>query len=231
MPLYPGLGLYPGFGLFPEPPYTSQTIVGLEIIDGLGIGTDDTQIQGEQTQLAWYLDAIGALFQDSAVIVTDQSTDGDPAYQTGYGSVFTVNPRFDGDTAICPIDQLPYLGQYVGVTIPPDASDADARALITAERGMHRGTPSAITQAATRWLSGSQTLSLINRTRPDGSASGYWFLIVVDPSEVISAPDLIAAVNAVKPGGVLWQLVTTTGTAWDSDAREWQANATDWNAN
>lgn len=211
--------------------YAPQTIVGEDLITGLGIGTDDAQIQGNQDELGWYLDALGQLFQQSAAIVIDQSTDGDAAYQTGYGVVFTVEPRFDGDEAICPTAQLPYLAQYVGVTVPPDASDATARSLILAEQGMHRGTPAAITAAAQRWLSGSQTIDLIERTRPDGTRSGYWFLLVVNPAQIISTPDLTASVNAVVPGGVLWQLVTTAGTAWDTDSREWVNNSTPWNAN
>jgi hypothetical protein len=211
--------------------YVANSVVGQELVADFGIGTDSTQFQGDQDQLAWYLDALGIMFDETASLVIDQGSDGDVAYQTGYGSVFTVSPRFSGDTDYCPVAQLPYLAQYVGVEIPPNANEATARSLIESEQGLHRGTPTAIEAAAMRWLTGTQYVLNVERTRPDGTHSGYWFVLVVKSAEIVSASELVAAVNAVKPGGVMWQLVTTTGQAWVSDSREWVNNGTPWNAN
>jgi hypothetical protein len=138
--------------------------------------------------------------------------------------------RFAGDTAICPTDQLGYLGQFVGVSLPPDVDDATARSLITGEAGTHRGTPSAIEMAAKRYLSGTQSVINVERTRPDGSRSGYWFVLIVKPEEVIDAVALTAAVNAVKPGGVLWALVESDGAPWVSDSGTWASDSSSWSS-
>jgi hypothetical protein len=121
---YPGPETYPGPGLYPmaaEPDgYEMQTIVGQELADQLYWSP-----YAAFDWWYWYLDAIGALFQQTAAIATDIGVDGDQDYQTGYGSIFTINPRFPGDTAICPTDQLPFVSQPK--TLPPPASSADLR--------------------------------------------------------------------------------------------------------
>lgn len=217
--------------------YSAQSLIGGQIISQLGVGTDQTQLQGNQDHLGWYLDALGALFQEGAAIVLDQGVDGEfdddgnLVFQSGYGVVFTINPRFVGDTAVCPTALLPYIAQYLGIQIPSTADDATARALLTGEANLHRGGPDAIVAAAQRWLTGSQAAQLIERTRPDGSHSGYWFLLHVLTSEVVDQAALVDAVNSVKPGGIMWQLVINTGTAWAGDSRTFAANSTTWAAN
>lgn len=208
--------------------YTPTTLVGTELANSL------QWLQGDET-LQWYIDAIGALFQQAAAIATDQGTDGEIVdgnfpYQTGYGSIFCVNPRFEGDTATCPTDQLPYLAQYVGVTIPPNTDDATARTLITAELGQHRGTPSAILCAARRFLTGTQSVTNLERTRPDGSRSGYWFVLVVRSDEVVSESLLIDAVSAVKPAGVMFAVIQQDAYTWVSAINTWADDTMTWAA-
>jgi hypothetical protein len=88
--------------------YTAQTLIGQVLIDQILTPWWSNQPGIDLDQTAWFLDAIGALFDQTARIATDIGQDGDPDYQTGYGTLFTINPRFVGDTAICPTNQLPY---------------------------------------------------------------------------------------------------------------------------
>jgi hypothetical protein len=199
--------------------YAPTTLIGQALVDQL------PWLPGDPYWLPAYLDAIGALFQQTAFIATDIGIDGNPDYQTGYGSIFTVNPRFDGDTAICPTEQLPYLGQFVGVQVPTDADDATARSLIASEQGFQRGSASAIDAAATRFLSGTQSLIHLTRETPTGMVSPFMFTLIVNPSQVIDEAGLIAAVNAVKPGWVQWALVITSGDTWAARTGSWNGFA------
>lgn len=216
--------------------YSPVSLIGQQIVLQLGVGTDSTQIQGNQDHIAWYLDTLGALFQNTAPIVIDSgSADGEPdgngnfSYQTGYGSVFTVNPRFDGDTATTQTPQLPYVAQYVGVTLPPNVTDAQARALIVQQSNIQRGGPESIVAAAQQWLTGTQHVNLIERQRADGTKSAYWFVLYVRPEEVIDATALTNAVNAIKPAGIKWDLVQSDSTPWSALTGTWNTITGIWN--
>jgi hypothetical protein len=225
---YPGPDTYPGPGLFPtavveEDGYVMQTIVGAELAEQL------YWLPGDET-LQWYLDAIGALFQETAAITHDIGTDGEPGYQTGYGSIFTVNPRFPGDTAICPTELLPFVGQFVGVPIPPSADDAAARSLITSEQGLQRGSPSAIVAAAKRFLTDTQTVTNEPQVTPSGQVNPFYFTLVVRLAEVLDGPSLAAAVEAVKPAWMQWALVFSDGTPWYALPNAWSTYKNTWNS-
>jgi hypothetical protein len=60
----------------------------------------------------------------------------------------------DPDT--CPPAGLPFLGQMVGVQVPPGATAVTARALVKAHGGWGRGTPAAIIGAAQLTLTGGK---------------------------------------------------------------------------
>ena len=96
-----------------------------------------------------------------------------------------------------------------------------ALSLVTAESGLARGTPASIVAAAKRNLTGTQSAILIERVRPDGVADAYWFQLVVRPEELISQSALIASVDAVKPGGVMWLLVVQDGYTWAEAIKQW----------
>jgi hypothetical protein len=117
--------------------YTPQSAFGAILIDAL------TPWMTEH--LAWVVDAIGTMADPLAAIVYDQGTDGEPGYVPGYGTIF--------DPATCPTDDLPYLGQFVGVPVPVGAPDATARALVRAESGQNRGTLASISSAVERSIS------------------------------------------------------------------------------
>ncbi|MDP9024091.1 MAG: hypothetical protein M3N13_01785, partial [Candidatus Eremiobacteraeota bacterium] len=85
--------------------YVAQTLIGARLIESLG--------PWMTLHLAWLCDGIGASFEEVASIVLDVGFDGQPGYVPGYGKIL--------DPATCPPAQLPFLGQFVGVSIPQGA--------------------------------------------------------------------------------------------------------------
>lgn len=204
--------------------YTPTTLVGVQLANALTPWLND--------QLSWYLDAIGAEFQQTASLVQDTGTDntvgfnsaingyGVIPYVPGYGQIFNPNT--------CPSAQLGYLGQFVGVSIPQGQDAATALSLVKAESGLARGTPTAILAAANRNLTGGSQAQLIERVRPDGKADAYWFQLIVQTANCPNPAALTAAVNAVIPGGVLWVLVETNGFTWSQATGTWSADTMTW---
>lgn len=204
--------------------YTPSTLVGEQAAQAMAPWLTP--------ELALLLDGIGAMFQQTASIAQDVGTDNtvgfDPAingfdvvpYTPGYGTIF--NP------STCPAADLPFLGQFVGVEVPVGQDYPTALSLVTTEAGLQRGTPAAIIAAAKRNLTGTQSVTLIERVRPDGVADAYWFILIVRPEECPSAANLTAAVNLVKPGGVMWQLVQQDAWTWAQASNQWQQDSMTW---
>src|SRR4051794_27842626 len=61
------------------------------------------------------------------------------------------------DVELCPAWALPWLGQLVGVQVPPSATDEQARELVRSVAGFKRGTPAAMRAAILPLLTGGQT--------------------------------------------------------------------------
>jgi hypothetical protein len=167
-----------------------------------------------------YLTALGSIFEQVWSLVVDQGDPDTSGFEPGYSDLLNVST--------CPTQYLPYLAQFNGTIVPPGTPDATARALISGESGMQRGTGPSIVSAAQRYLTGTQSCILQERsngTTPDP----YWFVLTVRPEQVISASQLIAAVNNTKPGGVMWTLVQTDGETWAAATRTWNSDTTTWN--
>jgi hypothetical protein len=118
-------------------PYQFQSVFGALLFDNLG--------PYQNTQLAWFCDAIGIAVDPVYTLVAGYGFDGDPDYVPGYGALF--------DPLIADPANLPYLGQFVGVTIPTGTDPITARALVIAENGKNRGTLTAIRSAVERSIS------------------------------------------------------------------------------
>jgi hypothetical protein len=147
--------------------------------------------------LALFLNAVGTMFDPLMATIQDQGIDGiDADYVPGYGSLFDIDR--------CPPASLPYLGQFVGVRVPTGMSATDARQLIKAEAGINRGTPASIMSAVQRFLTGSKTVVLQERLNGQtGAADAYQLTIGMLSGEVGSLDQIKAAVNAVKPAGIV----------------------------
>ena len=214
--------------------YQPVTSVGALLIDALA--------PWMTRDLAFYCDALGVMLSPLHDLVADVGFDGDPGYVPGYGSL--LNPE------TCPDEDLPYLAMFAGVQIPAGLGADQARALIINEPARKRGGPDAIVAAAKRFLTGTQSVTLIERQGPNGP-DAYWNQLLVRPEELSSGvtwqqenwswagtsgtwssgdqtAGLIAAVNAAKPGGVSIQIIRTDGFTWSSATSEWMADTFSW---
>jgi P2-related tail formation protein len=167
-----------------------------------------------------YSAAIGGMFEEVWSLVQDRGSDGDPDYVPGWGVLFDVD--------LCPTAYLPYLAQFVGVVVPTGADDATTRALIRAEAGTQRGTVASIRSAVQRNLTGTQSCFINERVRLDGTPDAYAFVIVVRPSEVTSVAAITAAVDLVKPAGLVYWLVQSDSWTWASATHTWSADTMTW---
>lgn len=127
-----------------------------------------------------------------------------PTYVPGWSRLLDPNN--------CPDQYLPFLAQFNGTPVPTGLAADQARLMILHESASSRGTVSSITHAVQRYLTGSKSVSILERTNQNGNEDGYWFIVVVRPEEIPSVNVLVDAVNSVKPGGVMWLLVQTD--AW-----------------
>lgn len=197
-----------------------------------GVLTSATPFAADNADLTNYLTALGGMFDLIYGLVSDQGFAGDPDYVPGWSSLL--------DPDNCPAQFLPYLAQFNGTIVPPNTDEADARAIIKGESGMSRGTGlggtyntstipagGAIVAAAQRNLIGTQSATLIERMNGSG-ADAYSFLLFVRPEECLSVTALKAAVNAVKPAGVVWTLTLTDGETWALATRTWASDTTTW---
>lgn len=206
--------------------YTPKTGVGLTLAEYLQPALND--------QLGWYLDAIGAMFEDIHLLANDVGSD-DGFVVNVPGSGYVVEPYTPGygsvlDPDLCPPGLLPFLGQFVGVRVPDGTPAGSARTLVKEEAGFARGSQGAIVNAATNLLSGTQYVAYSPRIRPDSVADAYWFLLTISKTECANPAALIAAVNFVKPGGLLWQLRAKEGFYWDTSTGTWISTPTiTWN--
>jgi hypothetical protein len=211
---------------------------------------DEFPPAAQNDALAIFCDAWGSMFDPVYTLVAEQGTDGDDDYVPGWGSLFDVTK--------CPTADLPYLGQFVGVSIPDGTDDATARALIQAEAGMHRGTPASIRSAIERNIStvwqpntayasgvivsyaatpGSPVYYLTTSSFTSGAtfattnlteiaitsqyqlyerststlaADAYQIAVVVNTAQLTPSGNstaLLAAIDAVKPAGILVNII------------------------
>jgi hypothetical protein len=260
---YPSPALYPGPDVYPDgggaspvvtPPviasgiatttstglvpttggYVAQTSVGALLIDALWPWMTQA--------LAWYCDALGAILSPLHDLVADVGVDGDPDFQPGYGSLLNI------DT--CADENLPYLAQFAGVTLPVGVGADQARTMIRMEPARKRGSPESIIAAAQRYLTGTQSVKLLESQGPNGPMRG-WFVLIVRTEELTSgiswqaeqgswasattawqtgdnATALVEAVALAKPGGAKFVVVQTDGTPWSSETGTWASEPVSW---
>lgn len=162
--------------------------------------------------LTTYIIAIAAMFAQVEEYAVDQ---GDEWWQGAYSNMLDV------DNA--PAKGLPFLAQFVGVTLPVGLTEAASRAYIRARNRQNRGKPQAIIDAAKAHLSGTQYVSLAER-----DSSAYHATVTVRTAEVVDIDALTAAVEAVKPGGVKVAIVSTVGETWNEATHTWDTAPGAW---
>ncbi len=131
---------------------------------------------------------------------------------------------FDVDE--CPAPALPYLAQMIGEQLPTGLDEDASRQWITDQPNHHRGTVDAIFSAAKRSLTGTQLVTVIERS---GGVPAEDHLQVItyadqtpDPNQVLAdlkgvMPADIALHYDHSPTGLTWQQlkVGTWGTSWN----------------
>jgi hypothetical protein len=121
-------------------------------------------------------------------------------------------PLFNVD--ICPSFALPWLAQCVGVRLPSNVTDQQARDLIKGLGVQARGTPDAVRAAGDIFLIGDKTMYF--RERDDGDP--YRLEIVIDETAI--APGGLEQIqNAYAsqiPAGIVYSIRTVQG--WDYQA-------------
>lgn len=136
------------------------------------------------------------------------------------------------------LEQLPWLGQLVGVRIPDGLTLEEARDWVQSTTGWRRGTPAAIAGAAGTTLTGTKKVRFLER---DGG-SAYRLRVQTYEIQTPDAAATEAAIRAQKPAGIVliydllpgepWQVVKDTFPTWQDvkdefptwdDLREWIA--------
>lgn len=166
--------------------------------------------------LELYCRAIAVMFEPALALAEEEGTDGRAGYIPSWGKL--LNPQ------LCPAPALPYLAQFVGVTIPVGMPAAEARTLIKSESGLERGTLASI-EAAVRRAAPEANLAVFERETPSGVEDAYHLTIIVTPGAPVAAIE--AAVREVKPGGVILHVVEAEGLVWDEAVLTWEQVAED----
>jgi len=134
--------------------------------------------------LLLYVEACSRMIDPVDVIVRDAP--GVP----GWGVAMDANNA--------PLAQLPWLGQFAGVTVDTTQPDATQRAQILGHSGFARGTLAAMISAAQATMTGSKTVSYTER-----SGDAWTVAFTAAAGEVPSVTATLAAIVAVKPAGII----------------------------
>jgi hypothetical protein len=129
------------------------------------------------------------------------------------------------DPARCPAWALPWLAQLAGLSLPTTADEATQRALITALAPQRRGTPAALEAAASLFLTGSKTVFFRERD-PSGADPPYTLEVVTVESETPDPAQVLAALMAAKPAGIVLTYRSVLG--WDYQAMTDEGASSAW---
>ncbi len=147
-------------------------------------------------------DGVGVMFEEVAQLV-EPGPNGEP----GWSLLL--------DVGRCPAAALPWLGQFVGVTVDPALDEASQRQQIRDEQGMARGTPAAIVAAAQRYLTGTRSVILIERDASVcPSVPAYGLKVLTRTVETADTAVVLAALIAAKPAGIILDYSTVDGQTW-----------------
>lgn len=100
--------------------------------------------------LAHFCLAIARMFDQVASYAEDRD-DGTP----GWGAMM--------DPDLVPVEAIPWLGQFVGVTVPDGLSEDQQRALVKDVGGFRRGTVDSLVAAAQQYLTGAKAVTVLER--------------------------------------------------------------------
>lgn len=118
------------------------------------------------------------------------------------------------DPTACPDFLLPWLGQLVGVQVPPHVAPVMQRTQVIAEAGFQRGRPSALISAVQATLTGTRTVRLTER-----AGDAWTMAVATDPAETPNQALTNLAIAQAKAAGLVTGPGTTTSLPHINDAR------------
>ena len=180
-------------------------------------------IAGNGYPLLTFLDAISSQFAVTEAYTRDDAT------HTGWGQLLDVN--------VCPTAALPWLAQFAGVSIPVGATDAQMRAAIVAQQNSKRGTPATLIAILQSFLTGTQHVTLSERT-PDPYSFTITSYLTETPGGAGGATAIAAkaALLAAKPAGLIMTYNVQSGLTWNGIANypttpgQWSQQTDTWNS-
>jgi hypothetical protein len=139
-----------------------------------------------------FIGAVASMFDQIETYARDQD-DGTP----GWGILLDIDR--------CPIEALPWLAQFIGVTIPPGLTDAQARAWVKGTDGFKRGSTGAIIAATQKRLTGNKTVFLKERDAAASPVLGgaYGLTVVTFTGETPDPANTLRDIIAQKPAGII----------------------------
>lgn len=165
-------------------------------------------------------DAWAAMIQPVDSLVMDVGIDGDPDYVPGWGTIFDI------DT--CPVEQLPYLAQFVGETLPAGATEAQWRQRLRDQPNKNRGTPAGIKAAARLTLSNDDgsignpdaTVVFIERSASAcPSLPAYGLTVGVRADQCPNPAATEAAIRSNMPAGIVLEYIVSDDPVIDEATR------------
>ena len=171
------------------------------------LGSFDSELYEDLGPLAWadpqngyalaaYCGAIGTMFNPVRTLARADDM-GNP----GWSILLDINR--------CPTAYLPWLGQFVGVPVDSALTDAQQRSQIQNETGMSRGSVPTIISTAQKYLTGSQTVVVLERT-----PTPYSYTVITYTSETSNPTVVQNALTLAKPGGLKLTYLTVSGQVW-----------------
>lgn len=184
----------------------------------------DPQAELTAFSLYIYVGAIVSMYQQAADYGRDSN--GRPGWSV----------LMDIDT--CPDEALPWLAQFVGVDIT-GLDPADARAKMIDQPNRRRGTPGRLSEAIADTLTGTRTVTILERNNGTGVDAPFEITVLTNPTEtpnraltvsvaeqekfatlILYMHGLRQAWARVKTDNATWQIVKNTYATWN-DVKKW----------
>jgi hypothetical protein len=158
-----------------------------------------------------YMRAISAPYEPVASFTEEVGEQGQPGWVPGYGKL--LNPE------LCPAAFLPFLGQFVGVSVPKVTTAEEARVIVKAESGLARGTLGSLEALLTKAL-GAVPFTILERTNPVSAVEEAYALTIVVPTGHLTNA-VYEEANLTIPAGIVWGVIEREGT-WFSGGKKWE---------
>lgn len=169
-------------------------------------------LTGPDEALGWpllvYLIGISQMWAEVESIA--RSTEGKPAWS----QVLDVDR--------CPAFLLPWLAQFVGVVVTPNADAATQRAEIRDVGGFKRGSPAALVAAIAKTLTGTQYVALVERYGGDA----YAMQATVRTAECPNLAYTTAVAGLAKAAGLSLTIIAAAFRTYSTWEATWPGSYT-----